>query len=134
MGASTILWGLGILATLASMAILFTSRPYRGGVITTGTVVQITTEHPQVGDYVERQMVTTHAPVVQFHDQAGVTHSVTSKLSGRKPPVIGSIRQVSYLPNDPARARIVADRQTIIPIVLFLVVGLGCLVAAIATK
>ena len=134
MGASTILWALGILATLASMTILFTSRPYRGGVITTGTVVQMTTEHPDGPDYVQRQMVGLHAPVVQFTDQAGVTHTITSKLSGGRAPVIGSTRLVSYLPAEPAKARIVATRQTIIPIVLFLVVGLGCLVGAVATK
>lgn len=115
MGVSTVLWALGILATLLSMAILFRSRPYRGGVITVGTVVQ-----------------TAAGPVVQFADQHDVVHTVTGAVG--RAPAVGGTRLVSYPPSDPGRARVVASRQTIVPIVVFLVVGLGCLVAAVATK
>jgi hypothetical protein len=132
-GTSYVLFFLGILSTAASMAIVATTRPLRGGVITTGTVVRNDRESTRLGGDRTRRM-TTYAPVVQFTDQAGVTHEVTSALSGGKSPVVGSIRHVSYLPSDPGRARIMADATTWIPIVLFLVVGLGLLVAAVASR
>jgi len=132
--ASLVLFFIGILGTVASMTILATSRPLRGGVITTGTVIRNERESSTIESGPSRRRMTTYAPVVQFTDQAGVPHELTPSLSGGKPPAVGSTRQVSYLPSDPGRARLLADSTTWVPIVLFLVVGLGCLIAAVAVR
>ena len=131
-GPSFILFFLGVLATGASMAILSSTRPIRGGVITTGTVISNDRKTTRTDG--GRTRMATYAPVVEFTDQAGMTHQVTTSLSGGKAPVVGSTRQVSYLPSDPSRARLMADSTTWVPIVLFLLVGLGCLIAAVASR
>lgn len=72
----------------------------------------------------------TYAPVVEYTDSVGVTRSVTSSLSGGVPPTIGSTVRVSYRSSDPARARILGDSHSRVGQYLFLVVGIGFLVAA----
>src|SRR3954453_9835797 len=80
--ASYVLLFLGIMSTFASIAILATSRPLRGGVITTGTVTDNQRESSTIQVRGTGRRMTTYAPVVQYTDQAGVTHHVTPSISG----------------------------------------------------
>ena len=63
-----VLFFIGILGTLASMALLGQSRPLRGGVITAGTVVDTQQETSTIRDSGPRRRMTTYAPVIEFTD------------------------------------------------------------------
>jgi hypothetical protein len=74
----------------------------------------------------------TYAPKVEFVDAYGTKHSVTSSLSGGVQPNVGATVRVSYLAEDPNRARIMGDRHSAIGRYLFLVVGVGFIAVAVA--
>ena len=131
MGATFPVGFIGVLAVLAFIALTVQSRPYRDGVITTGTVVSTKAETSRFNTSSGRRTMRTYAPVVEYTDSVGVTHSVTSSLSGGVPPTIGSTVRVSYRSSDPARARILGDSHSRVGQYLFLVVGIGFLGAAV---
>ena len=120
---------IGVLGVLAFAVTTLRSRPFRGGVLTEGTVVGIETEMSRVG--ANRRPMRTYAPKVEYRDNAGTAHTVTSSMSGGVQPEIGAAVRISYRPEEPDRARILADRHTRVGSYLFLVVGLGFLAAAV---
>lgn len=125
------LWFIGILAILAFIASTLQSMPYRGGVVTNGTVVSSETRRSPIGDGdAFRRRMRTYAPVVEFSDGDGVKRTVTSRLSGGEQPAVGATLRVSYLPSSPQRARILGDAHTRVGRYLFLIVGGGFLAAA----
>jgi hypothetical protein len=123
---------LGVVAVLAFIVSAMQSRPFRGGVETDGTVVSIETRRSRIGAGSSRRTMQTYAPRVEFADVNGVTHSVTSSLSGGVPPAVGDTVRISYVPADPGRARIMGDAHTRVGRYLLLVVGLGFLAISIA--
>ncbi len=131
MGASFPVGFIGVLAVLAFVALTVQSRPYRDGVVTTGTVVSTTAETTRFDTSSGRRSMRTYAPVVEYTDDVGLTHSVTSPLSGGVRPAVGSTVRVSYRSSDPAKARILGDSHTRVGQYLFLVVGIGFIAAAV---
>ena len=122
---------IGVLALLAFVAVSVQSRPYRGGVVTSGKVVSTRAETTRITSSAGRRTMRTYAPVVEYVDGNGVTHSVTSSLSGGVPPAVGATVRVSYRSSDPAKARILGDSHTRVGQYLFLVVGIGFIAAAV---
>jgi hypothetical protein len=125
---------LGALGVLAFVVSTVQSRPLRGGVITDGTVVEVETRTDTVGAGTPRHRMRTYAPKVEYRDSAGSTHRVTSSISGGVRPTVGATVRISYLPDSPDRARIMADGHTMVGRYLFLVVGVGLLVAAVLLR
>jgi hypothetical protein len=123
---------IGVLAVLAFVVSTVQSRPLRGGVVTDGTVVAIETGRDAIGPAGWRRTSHTYAPKVQFVDDAGVTHTVTSSLSGGVQPTLGSTLRISYRPERPEQARILGDAHTRVGRYLFLLVGLGFIAVAVA--
>ena len=121
-----------MLAVLAFVVSTAQSRPLRGGTVTDGTIVAITTHRDRIGAGASRRTMRTFAPEVEFRDSNGVSHTVTTSLSGGVQPTVGATVRVSYLPENPDRARILGDSHTRVGRYVFLVVGLGLIAAAIA--
>jgi hypothetical protein len=127
-----ILGALGALAVLAFIASTVQSRPFRGGVLTDGTVVSIETRRTVIRGSGGRRVSRTYAPRVEFIDGHGATQAVTTSLSGGARPAIGSVVRISYLPARPEQARIMGDGHTRVGRYLFLVVGLAAVAGAVA--
>src|SRR3954454_3371742 len=131
MGATFTVGFLGVMALLAFVVIMVQSRPYRGGVVTTGTIVATKAETSRITGSGGRRTMRTYAPVVEYADVNGMTHSVTSSLSGGVQPTLGSTVRVSSRSSDPAKGRILGDAHARVGQYLFLVVGIGFVVAAV---
>ncbi|MGN6242519.1 MAG: DUF3592 domain-containing protein [Motilibacteraceae bacterium] len=128
---------LGVLALVAFVVTTLQSRPLPGGVLTEGTVVAVERRVSEVrtdssvSSNSFRTDSRTYAPVVEFVDQQGATHRVTTSVSGGVRPEVGSTRTVSYLPSDPSKARLVGDRQGQVGRWLLLAAGIALLVVAV---
>lgn len=122
--------GMGLVAGIGAISAFVSTRPLAGGVTTGGTIVEVKREQTTVSG--RRPGMITYAPVIEFADNVGTRHRVVSSLSGGARPVVGAPVQVSYLPENPEKSRIVGGAGLAGAKYAFGVVALLCLSGALA--
>lgn len=121
---------LGVLALVGSGALFLQAQQARRGIVVEGTIVAAEISHRRdIEDPGVRMM--SAAPVVEYTDRNGQTHQVTSKLSNSRMPQVGGTIRVSYRPDDPSKAVVLMPGMAV-PRWFFLIVGVACIVGAIA--
>ncbi len=134
MGAVWALGFMGAIGLLGAIGQFSQARKARGGIIVPATIVELQTSQMRRVDPATQNFnrIRAFAPVVEFTDEQGQLHRVTSSLSGTRRPAIGSTVSVSYRPGNPDKAIVVGVPGQSGAKWAFLVIGLVCAGAAIA--